>query len=314
MPVRLPNLLNRVLVTRLIEGAALGVALWCVLFAFQLLPGILMDTPGVLILGALGALAQGGGLRRGLLLILILGAALVVLVTETSLSNAIAARWVREDEFADSSVAAVVVLSAGLNPDSTISGEGLDHLITGLELMRAGKARLLVTTTVEEQYPGGTVVSTVDQNRILTLANAGSGWLHTAPGKSTRDEALNSATLLLPRGVRRIAVVASPMHTRRACSAFEAVGFEVTCVPARTRSPGGRDPGPWPADRLKVFGDWMYEVAATARYRAAGWLAPSPTQKARLSGNTSPVGIDSPTRRMSQAVLRPRDTPTGQPK
>lgn len=251
------------------------------MFAFQLLPGVLADTPGVLLFGTAGAVAHASRLRRGLLAILILAGALVVVVTETSLSNAIAATWVREDQFPDSGVAAVVVLSAGLNPNGTINSEGLDHLINGLELLRAHKANVLVTTTVEERFPSGLVKSTLDQSRIISLFGADSQWIRTAPGESTRDEALRSAQLLLPQGMRRIAVVASPMHTRRACSAFEAVGFEVTCVPARIRSPGGRDPGPWPADRLKVFGDWVYEVAATARYRADEWVSPPRTPRPR---------------------------------
>jgi DUF218 domain. len=264
-------------VARIIEGGAIGVALWCVLLACQLLPGVLADTPGVLLFGTAGAVAQASPVRRGLAGILILAAAIVVVVTETSLSNVIAAKWVREDQFPASGVSAVVVLSAGLNPNNTINSEALDHLINGLELLHARKANVLVTTTVEQRFSTGLIKSTLDQSRIVSLFGADSQWIRTGPGKSTRDEALRSAQLLLPQGMRRIAVVASPMHTRRACSAFEAVGFEVTCTPARMRSPGGRDPGPWPADRLKVFGDWVYEVAATARYRAKNWLSPPRT-------------------------------------
>lgn len=275
MPRKLRELIRRVPVAWIVEGGAIGVALWCILFAFQLLPGILADTPGVLLFGTAGALAQASRFRRGLLVILIVAAVVVIVVTETSLSNVIASKWVREDQLPDMGVSAVVVLSAGLNQNGTINSEGLDHLIDGLELLRARRAKVLVTTTVEEPFPTGLVKSTLDQARIVSLFGADSQWIRTAAGKSTRDEALHSAQLLLPQGMRQIAVVASPMHTRRACSAFEAVGFEVSCVPARIRSPGGRDPGPWPADRLKVFGDWVYELAATGMYRAQGWLGSS---------------------------------------
>ena len=274
MSRKLRELIRRVPVARIVEGGAFGVALWCILFAFQLLPGILADTQGVQIFATAGAVAKSTRLHRGLSVILILAAAMVVIVTETPLSNVIAARWVRKDIIPDSGVAAVVVLSAGLNPNGTINSEGLDHLINGLELLRAHKARVVVSTTVEERFPTGLINSAIDQSRIVGLFGADSQWIHTAPGKSTREEAVRSADLLLSQGMRRIAVVASPMHTRRACSAFEAVGFEVTCVPSRLRSPGGENPGPWPDDRLKVFGEWVYEVAAMAKYRAAGWVGP----------------------------------------
>ncbi len=269
--------IRRVPLRRVIEGGAIGVALWCILFAFELLSGGAADTTGVLLFAFVGMLAGLSRLRRALLGILAVAAGAVVVVTQTSLSNAVASRWVRQDRFPDSALPAVVVLSGGVNPNGTINSEALDHLITGIELVRAGRAGVLVTTTVEQKLPNGVVTSTPDQSRIVSLFQGSVRWIHTRPGNSTRDEALRSAELLLPQGIRRIAVVAAPMHTRRACSAFEAVAFEVTCVPARVRSAGGGDhPAPWPADRLKVFGDWVYEAAAMAKYRAEGWVGAPP--------------------------------------
>lgn len=270
------ELVRRIPAAHLIEGGAIGVALWCILFAFQLLPGDAADTWGVLAFGFAGVAVGASRLHRSLVIILALAAATVVVVTQTSVSNAVASRWIREDRFPDSALPAAVVLSAGLNPNNTISGEALDRLITGLELVRAGRTRMLVTTTVAMNFPDGLVTSTLDQSRIVALFQGSASWIRTRQGESTRDEALTSAELLFPRGIRRIAVVTAPMHTRRACSAFEAVGFSVTCVPARSRAPGGGTPGSWPRDRLTVFGDWVYEVVGTAKYQARGWQATRP--------------------------------------
>ncbi len=267
-------LVGRVPIVRLIEGGAIGIALWCIVFAFQLLPSKMADTPGVLLFMIVGMAIRVSPMGAWLIAVLALGAAAILVVSETSISNTVASRWIRRDQLPDSAVGAIVVLSASLNPNATISGEALDHLLTGLELLRSGKARLLVTTTVRQQFPTGFVSSDVDQRRVVSLFGGGNRWIRTAPGRSTRDEAVESARLLLSQGIRRIAVVASPMHTRRGCAAFEAVGFVVTCVPARMRTPGGEDPGPWPADRLTVFGQWVYEVAATVNYRRHGWLGP----------------------------------------
>ncbi len=268
----LTDSIRRLPIARGVEGATIGIALWCILYAFQLLPGIAADTPGVVLFGIAGLvlrISQFGPILAG---VLVAAAAAVFVVTETSISNVLASRWVRADQFPDSGVQAVVVLSAGLNANGTINGPGLDHLLSGLELIRAGKAKLLVTTTVRQQFPAAFLTSEADQARIVGLSGALSQWERVAPGKSTRDEAVNSARSLIPRGIKHVAVVADPLHTRRACGAFEAVGFGVVCVPARARSPGAADPGPWPADRLTVFGDWVYEVLATAQYRARGWL------------------------------------------
>lgn len=280
-PGTLRESLRNVRLARLFEGGATGVAVWCIMFIFQLLPNAAASTAGVWLFGLAGIIIGLTPFHRSLLVILTIAAAAVMVVTQTSVSNIVASHWVRDDSLPNSPVDAVVVLSVGVNPDSTISGEALDHLISGLEFLRAGKAKLLVTTTVKQRFPNDIIItSTMDQSRIVAMFGGQVVWIRTPAGRSTRDEALSSADVLLHRGIRRIAVVTSPMHTRRACSAFTAVGFEVTCVAARVRSVGGRDPGEWPADRLKVFGDWLYELIATAKYRANGWLGRLPQRGA----------------------------------
>ena len=259
-------------ISRVVEGGALGVAIWCILFSVQLLPGLAADTWGVLLFAIAGMVASLSPLRPVLAALFVLGAAIIVVVTQTSLSNLVAERWVREDPPPSAPLAAVIVLSASANPNNTMSGGALDNLIMGLELARGGKITVLVTTTVEERFPGGLISTQADQGRIVGLLGGGVKWLRTAPTTSTRDEALQASHLLLPQGMLRVGVVTAPMHTRRACAAFERVGFTVTCIPALVRAAGGRDPGPWPADRLRVFGDWVYERLATVKYRNAGWL------------------------------------------
>jgi uncharacterized SAM-binding protein YcdF (DUF218 family) len=260
-----------------LEGGAFGIALWCILFSFQLLPGLLADTWGVILFAIAAAVIGVTRLRPVLVGMLIVASGLVLLVTETSLANVVASRWVRDDQSVARPVGAIVVLSAGLNPDSTVSSEALDNLIYGLRLVRSGRSTILVTTTVQEKFPGGMVSSVTDQARMIGLFGNGVKWMRTAPTESTHDEALRSADLLLRLGIRSIVLVTAPMQSRRACSAFEAVGFVVICAPAESRSAGGTAPGPWPADRLRVFGDWIYEVLATWKYQTAGWLNPRGT-------------------------------------
>src|SRR5437762_8648615 len=174
---RLREIIRRIPLVRAIEGGAIAVALWCILFAFQLLPGIAADTTGVWLFALAGIAIGASRFRRVLVVFLALAAATVLLVTLTSLPNAVASRWIRRDPFPDSALSAVVVLSGGVNPNNTINSEALDHLITGLELIRSGKASVLVTTTVEEKFPGALVSSTVDQSRIVALFAGGTRWI-----------------------------------------------------------------------------------------------------------------------------------------
>jgi uncharacterized SAM-binding protein YcdF (DUF218 family) len=68
-----------------------------------------------------------------------------------------------------------------------------------------------------------------------------------------------------------LAVVTSPMHSRRACATFEAVGFKVVCVPAAVRG-SGLYAGANAEDRLRAFRAWLYETFATASYKSRGWI------------------------------------------
>ena len=65
------------------------------------------------------------------------------------------------------------------------------------------------------------------------------------------------------------AVVTSPLHSRRACATFEAVGFKVVCAPAGSREyvvPGALAP----EDRLATFPRLIYEKFAAATYKSNG--------------------------------------------
>jgi uncharacterized SAM-binding protein YcdF (DUF218 family) len=260
-------------VMRLLEGFGIGVGMWCMGLAVDLLPGFLRDTPGVLLFAVVGAVTSLTRARVALVIVSGLFATVIVIVSQTAISGALASRWVRADSLA-AKVDAVVITSAGVNPNGTINGPALDHLLSGLELIRGGIADTLVSTTVVDDFPAGEVSSAVDQDRVIALFGGHVTLLRTGLTESTRQEAVASAKLLVPMKIIRIALVASPMHTRRACASFEAVGFKVICVPARSRMPGGGwKPGRWPLDRLTVFGDWVYEVLATGMYRARGWIS-----------------------------------------
>ncbi len=168
------------------------------------------------------------------------------------------------------SVDAVMVLSSGITNDTTITGNGLDRLLSGIELLQKGASRRLVTSRIFVQRDhGGT--SDVDQQRIITMTNLSVQWDIVPNVHSTRDEAVGAARLLLPAGARSIVVVTSPMHTRRACAVFEGVGFKVACQPARERDYVTINPR-GPDDRLEAFREYVYERLGMVKYRWKGWI------------------------------------------
>jgi uncharacterized SAM-binding protein YcdF (DUF218 family) len=166
-------------------------------------------------------------------------------------------------------------LSAGTTPDGLLMPEPLDRLLTGLSLMRDSLAPVLVVT--EPRQSNRPVSAAPDQARVRALVARPFPMLMVDSVHTTHDEAVNAWKLLRPRGATRVAVVTSPLHTRRACATFEEVGFAVTCVPAVSRvySVDAADDG---SDRLALFREWLYERAAWAEYRARGWVTDAATR------------------------------------
>jgi uncharacterized SAM-binding protein YcdF (DUF218 family) len=132
-------------------------------------------------------------------------------------------------------------------------------------------ARLLVTTRVEYRARTAKITSDADQRRLVALATDTTAWRIVAPVSTTHDEAMRTAELLAPANTRTIAVVTSPLHTRRACATFEGVGFSVVCVPSDERRYAAYTL-PGPADRFDAFFDLLYERLGMIEYRARGWV------------------------------------------
>ena len=154
-----------------------------------------------------------------------------------------------------------------------------------LELMRAGHARRLVTTKQIQEVASRTITSDSDQTRLITLASMTDRWTVVDGVHTTRDEAVRSAELLLPKGERTIAVVTSPMHTRRACKVFEAVGFKVYCRASRERD-NATNPPEGKQSRLAALRAYGYELMGMVKYSMRGWLTPRPTLTRSTGGSS----------------------------
>lgn len=168
-------------------------------------------------------------------------------------------------------VDAIAALSAGVTPEGWLRSETLDRLLTAVELQRRGIAPTLMVSRERGRVGRERISDSVDLARIIDLTNATRNTLFVDSIFTTRTEALRMKRIADERGWRRVAVVTSPLHTRRACATFEAVGFQVVCVPAALRG-SGLDPRSIPEDRFRAFRAWLYETFATDSYRRRGWI------------------------------------------
>jgi uncharacterized SAM-binding protein YcdF (DUF218 family) len=198
-------------------------------------------------------------------------AVFAAVITVTPVMSPLVRRWVRNDPPPSGSLDAVVVLSAGLHADSSLNARAAERLIRGIGLVRSTRTPLLVTTRDRFLIDGRILTTDAAQRRLVQSLADSIDWRIVAPVFTTRDEALRVAELLRPLGKIRIAVVTSPMHTRRACATFEAVGLTVVCVPSEEWLYSVRNLAR-PLDRIRAAIDYTYERLGMIEYRRRGWI------------------------------------------
>ncbi len=153
---------------------------------------------------------------------------------------------------------AIVVLGrGGADSDGVLTNRSLRRILHAIDLYRSSLAPLLVLS------------STVEETRArVVLAEAfgvpATAILKAAPAPTTRAEADQLRLLLIPRGHRRILLVADPIDMPRARAAMERVGF--TVLPAPTAASGPSQP----EARLALLRDIAIEVVGWAYYRVTG--------------------------------------------
>jgi uncharacterized SAM-binding protein YcdF (DUF218 family) len=222
--------------------------------------------PAALIGGVLGAtrlrplLWIGGGILS----------LLCVLVGYTPLVRGISQPLIRRDPIVRG-VDAIAALSAGLTPDGRMRSESLDRFLSALSLQRNQVGPFLMVSRERVRVGAQSITDSADLAGIVGLTGTAPAVVFVDSIFTTRTEALQMKRIADARGWRRIAVVTSPLHTRRACATFEAVGFQVVCVPAILRG-SGLDPRSTPEDRFRGFRSWLYETFATDSYRRRGWI------------------------------------------
>ncbi len=254
------------------EGAILGIAIWVVLLTLGF-PWVLHleGFAGLVPCAVVGAILGWFGWRHVTMGALIALTLALIVIAFTPIIEGPVKSLVRNDPL-PAHADAVMVLSAGVNDDGTISPSAMDQLIKGMELVNRGIAPFLVVTREAYIINGRLVTSQRDQERIVSLIPGGSSRLINAGvTHSTHDEALRALALVRARNWKRIIIVTSPLHTHRACATFEKVGVTVSCAPSDTRA-FALGALRSPIDRVRAFQVWLYELAGTLRYRQLGYI------------------------------------------
>lgn len=132
-------------------------------------------------------------------------------------------------------VDAVVILGSGryrgapeFGGEDDVKGFALERLRYGALIARESGKPVLVTGGNPDGGEGseGAVMQAVLARDFGVAVR----WTETR-SNNTRENALYSAQILLPQGVRRIALVTHAFHMPRSVPVFEAAGFEVLAAP-----------------------------------------------------------------------------------
>lgn len=233
------------------------------------LKALLLPPAGLLLLSGIGLLLLRRLPRAGRVLLVTSWVVLYLLCTPIVAS--LLARAIGTDQPVDTealkTAQAIVILGGGLRLDApefggdTLGGLTLDRVRYGARLARATRLPVLVTggrAPWATRSEGDVMRDALEQEFGVPVR-----WVEDK-SRNTRENARRSAALLLPAGVKRVAVVMHSFDLRRVAAEFGEAGLEV--IPAPTLLPRvqlGRvgDVLPHPgALQLSYFA--LYELAA----------------------------------------------------
>jgi len=251
-------------------GAILGIATWLLLITMGI-PYVfrISEYDGLAPFAILGALAGLTRLRKVLWMPAVAMTLVLMVVAYTAVIEGPVRSLVRRDAVPPRADA-VVVLSAGINPDGLLGWQATDRIIKGIELIQAGIAPTIVTTRERNVFRGKVITSEQDQKRLLALGGVTDA-LVTPVINNTREEAVAVERIARSRGWNQLVLVTSPAHSRRACGTFEKVGLKISCVPSDSRDVAFIVLGNG-EDRIAALRLLVYERVGTAFYRWKGWL------------------------------------------
>jgi uncharacterized SAM-binding protein YcdF (DUF218 family) len=187
-------------------------------------------------------------------------------VAFTPLTPTLAAGLARRDPLRPAD--AVFVLASRIQDDGDLTSSALSRLVHGLRLVAEGHAPRLI---LSELHPPSAPYALPARELMRDFHITGE-LLTVGPVGNTRDEAVAVAQLGRARGFRRILLVTSPLHSRRASAAFEREGLDVVsspCPEARYDVESLATPG----ERLMAFGGVTHERVGLWVYARRGWIA-----------------------------------------
>jgi uncharacterized SAM-binding protein YcdF (DUF218 family) len=250
---------------------ALGLSLLALPFVLTLNPTV--DPIGAILLVFVGGLLGAHPVPRRVLYGAFGAMALLVAVAVFTPALEPLEHWLDVSEHPQNADA-IVILGGGIQCGSNeLASNSLARLVRGLELWRQGFAPRVTVSEAGSAMIGPSCgdVSSISRRTIGRLYPDGGPEIIDLPRvKTTRDEAEAAARIAKARGWKRVLVVTSPTHTRRARATFRDVG--ITAIMVSSSEPRYDTDFRLPYDRWFSLEAVARELAGLLKYGANGWL------------------------------------------
>jgi uncharacterized SAM-binding protein YcdF (DUF218 family) len=252
------------------SGFILGVLGWLAATSLGLssLPGlrsIEISSFGFLATGLAGAWLIKTRLRAFMWLLCGAMCLMLIILSSTPVIIPAVRALVRSDPLQKAD--AVYVLGAGILSNGDLSHPFQTRLLHGYEVIQQGATNTLIVPRLSPPAPPYLPAVQRQMQKLKIKANL----VETPVVVNTHDEAVVIARLARERNWRRIILVTSPAHTRRAVAVFEKAGVKVLSSPCTEGDYDLNSPNE-PGGRLTAFRDWLHETIGYQMYRLRGWI------------------------------------------
>lgn len=162
---------------------------------------------------------------------------------------------------------AVYILGSDIQRDGQLTTSAMSRLLHGLELLGQDLAPRLIVGELPPPVPSYAVPA----KRLIRHLNLEKEVLSVGPISRTRHEAVAVARLFREKGWRRVLLVTSPSHSRRASASFEKEGLIVVSSPS-VQTEFDLERLRYPEDRIRAFGAIVHEHIGWWLYRYREWI------------------------------------------
>jgi uncharacterized SAM-binding protein YcdF (DUF218 family) len=182
----------------------------------------------------------------------------------TPVWNYAAARLAEKSSIAKAG--AIVVLGAGGLADGKLGDESLKRAVLGIQLFKQGMGSILIFSGPKAGT--GKSEAEIRADLAIQLGVPPEAIKTVTRVRTTRDEAIQVASIMEGLDEKTVLIVTESLHMRRAQRVFESNGLTAVAAPSDNISAAARSP----EGRIELIYSVLHQSGALLYYRLAGFM------------------------------------------